>query len=247
MAITFFDSNSTVGADGLFIPITDLPGVESSDFAGAEPSNKKHSKFLFSLLDQLESNYNTTDLGFSISKLKPTVSGNFINVPFSVSVQSLINLKNNSVETIPVPTTGDNIGIGDFGLDAYLPNATIVTAVDSAGPGALIPLTDLQEYGIVGTPTLGTDDRELLISLFAYIHNNADFAIRNTSVQSAIVVKSVSGEGFVNLNNTAYDDNTHPTTGLLSANKNEQLVLERSYRFILQLGISASTSEINYV
>lgn len=248
MVLSFFETSSVVGADGLFIPISDLPGIEASELAAAEPSGKKHSKFLFSLLDKLASNYNATHLGLSIIKGKPSVSGNNVNQSYTITTQSLINFVDNSINVIPVPSAGDNTGIGDFGLVDYLPGVTEVISTDSAGPGVLIPYTELQNYGLHNPPVLGTDDRKVLFSLIAYIVDSPAFAVRNNSpvVQSAIITKSATGNKLAELPAIAYA-NTNPTTNLLTANKDQQLILQRDYAFVIQLSLSALSTEVNYV
>lgn len=247
MSISFFENSSVVGADGLFFPISDLPGIVASELATLEASNKKHSKFLFSFLDKLATGYNTNHLGFSIIKGKPTISNNSVNLTYNISTQVVVNLINNNVIPIPVPSSGDNLGIGDFGLADYFPGVSVVTSTDTAGPGVLIPFTDLTNYGVSGTPTLGTDDRALLFSLVSYITESSGFAVRSTSpaVQSAIITKQLASNVLTELPTISYAA-TNPTTGLSSSNKSRQLVLQRNYTYIIQLSLSALSTEINY-
>lgn len=248
MAVSFFESSAVAGVDGLFIPISDLPGITSSELATGEPSPKKHSKLLFSLLDKLYSNYNPLHLGFYISKLKPTISGNFVNQSFAIKTQVVVDTINDSLEVIPVPSTGDNSGIGDFSLTDYLPGATILDAIDTTGSaGVLFPIADLalHGYNAVG---LTTDDRKILFALISLITYSNDFAIRSTSpaVSSAIITKSAGIISFVELPTNSYAA-TNPTTGLLLINKERQPILQRDYTYTLQLSLNASTTEINFV
>jgi len=248
MAISFFDASGVAAADGLFIPITDLPGITSTELASGEASNKRHSKVLFSLLYKLFGGYNTAHLGFYISKLKPSVSGDFVNQSFLVKTQLVINAISNNIDVIPVPVSGDNDGIGDFSLTDYFVGASILDSADNTGgAGVLIPLADLAQHGGTAT-TLSTDDRKLLFALISLITFSNDFAVRsaNPVVSSAIIAKANSSIALVELPASAYAV-TNPTTALLTANKDRQLILQRDYTFTLQLSLSALTTEINYV
>lgn len=248
MAVSFFDSSAPAGVDGLFIPITALPGITSGELAAGEPSSKKHSKLLFSLLDKLVSGYNPVHLGFSISKLKPVVSENFINQSFAVKTQMVVDLINDSLEVIPVPTSGDNSGIGDFSLTDYLPGASILDSLDdTGGAGVLFPIADLALHGHSASG-LSTDDRKILFALISLITYSNDFAIRSSSpaVSSAIITKSNGIISITELPSNSYAV-TNPTTGLLLTNKERQPILQRDYTYTLQLSLSALTTEINYV
>lgn len=247
MALSFFDANGVAGVDSLFIPIADLPGITSTELASGEPSAKKHSKLLFSLLYKLTSSYNSAHLGFHISKLKPSVSGDFVNQSFSVRTQLVIDILNDGVAVIPVPASGDNVGIGDFSLTDYFAGASILDSLDSTGgAGVLIPLSDLALHGSTAT-TLSTDDRKLLFALISLVTLSNDFAVRsaNPAVSSAIISKVQGTPALVELPPTSYAT-TNPTTGLLTANKDRQLILQRDYTYTLQLSLSALTTEINY-
>jgi hypothetical protein len=247
MSISFFESDSVAGADGLFLPIASLPGITSTELASAEPSSKKHSKFLFSFLYKLVSSYNPLHLGFYVSKLKPTVSNDFVNQSFVIKTQLVINAINNNIEVIPVPATGDNTGIGDFSLADYFPGASILDSTNNtSSAGVLIPIADLELHGHNATG-LSTDDRNILFSLISLITHSDDFPVRSSSpaVNSAIISKSNGSYALVELPASAYSL-TNPTTGLLLANKERQYILERNYTFTIQLSLNALTTEINY-
>lgn len=218
----YFDADGTTTAEGVFIPQSDLLGVEASELAAAEPEATKDSKFAYSVMDTFANGAFTGTLGLTlIESIIAGASALVSSKTFSVTTQYSANLADKSVGVIPAPTIGDNVGTVELSIQDIFPNATKLASSASTGSaGVLIPSADIEGYGASAhasiDPTL--DSRDWISGLIRFMIDNAD--LRSDVVASAITAVTNSNATGVALTDVAFDD-TNPTTGLDPAERNQ--------------------------
>lgn len=240
MALEYFDAAGTATSDGVFIPITDLPGLLSTELAAAEPAAKKMARSIYAVMKQLFTILNPTSfnkLGVTISRAEASGGFGLSNKTYTLGVQYLANISADTVGMLPIPTIGANSGVGDFAVIDLFPNAAKVAAAGAvAGAGILIQTADLVGYGSPSHASLniasGQDNRSWLAALMNWL--TSTISVRSTTVSSAFTAVSRGTPANATLPANA-TDTTNPTTGLLTSDLTKTFSSSISYSITIQL------------
>ena len=248
MAFEFLANGDPAAADGVFIPVADLPGVDGAEITGADSDGTKTGKVTLALLEALAlSLVAAAPLGLTVSKASPSGAGqNLLNQGFTLQWQKLANLSANSIGMIPLPTTGANAGNGGVAVADLFPNAAKVAAAANApADGVLIPSADLETYGSPAYAGLnvseGQDNRATLAALFEVLGASA---VRNASTESAVVQAAKSTPASSTIP-TAFTAATDPTSGIAAADAAQRALLSRNNTVSVQLELNPTTQSFD--
>jgi hypothetical protein len=238
MAIcNFYDSAVIAGSgngvpQGIFIPPSDLPGFNGSEFTDTSEITKE-GKAIYALLNAVYKNTATTPpLGFaSIAKSNPQGTGvNQSTESISLTFQWIQDLSNKTTYAPPLPTIGTNAGFGGCSLEQIFPDCLKI-ANEGAIPGAgiLLLASDIALYGGSHPSTISVDARDWIAGLFGLLIANA--TLRTTSIASAITNKTNALTTKVNglqFPASWYDANS-PLTGLLAGDIPHYRIIQDSF------------------
>lgn len=257
MALTFFDAAVSAGAAngvpaGLFLPVSDLPGVVAGEFGAGESQATKEGKAALAYLNALFDYYtaNSTSLvGMLVTRAKASVSDILDNLTFTIQHQYVSKLSDGSFGQIPLPSSGANSGIGGFAVQDVFANAASVAAEGAiSGEGFVIPYADLADFG-GSTPAgiaTGADNRDLFAAIDRAM---ADIVvIRSASNASAVTAATQSTAATFTLA-AAATATTDPTTGLTAAELDKISVSQLSTSYTVQVALNqtAQTFDVNVV
>jgi len=253
LSFEYFDAIGSVVADGVFIPTSDLLGVEDTELeAGDADKESKVALALLNVLYETLSPVNFDSLGWAVSKGNPASAGaDLINQGYSLTNTYAVNHASKTVEQLPLATTGTNTDVGKFGLFDLFPSATKITAEDpTPGAGVLIPSADIAAYGapVHASVTIGAgeDNRDYLAALVNYLA--AELTLRSGVDASAVTNKS-RGSATGLTPPADWTDATNPTTGLDAADLPKYSFFNVAYGFTFQLLLDQSTQtfDVNHV
>jgi hypothetical protein len=272
MALRFFynDDDTVVVPDtlpfvGLYIPVSDLPGMDAIELGVAESANRKQGKTVFCLVQAIYEylSVNTSTLSLVSSIGNPTiVNSTTITLNYSLIVDYLTNVSLGQISMVKPPTSGVYSGIGSCSLRNIFPNCIKVSSTantaDASGMGALgagvlISTEDLGVYGFfndvldsdITTLNLSGDNRYAIASIMQCIcDGNID--IRSSSTASGITITLISAATQVTIPTTYYS-NTNPLTNILAVNLDHLSLTRRSYSITFELNLQPSLLEINSV
>lgn len=253
---------STLDFPGMYIPVSNLPGMTSTEFATSEPINRKEGKTIFSLVQKIHNflSVNTDVLSLVSAIGNPAIVDNtLITLPYGLTVDYLTNVSYGSISMLPVPTIGVYTGIGEVSLRDIFPNCLIVddtsnnTELVAAGPGVLISTDDLSTYGFfndvpnstIETINITADNRYAIASIFQSICDG-NISVRTSSIASGITSISISTASSVTIPTTYYS-NTNPLTGISSADLDHLSLTRRNYSITFELSLVPEVLEINTV
>lgn len=232
----YLEAGDSITTNSVFIPATNLPGIQAAELAPA--NTDRESKIGFALLNALVANLPSNALGLTAQRGNPQGAGLDIwNQGFTFTVSHVVNLAAGTVGIIPVPTTGSNDGVGDFGFSDLFANYLFVFATEEAeSAGVAIPHPSLIPYGLSlggygGTPD-ATDARSWVIALLLHMANDASLRSNNTA--SAVIQRTrsqITG-GAVPANLIAA---TNPLSGLDPADAPKLAILTSTFSFTYQL------------
>ena len=235
----------------LIVPLEELLdfGLASNEFTNT-PSNIQ--RVIFSLLKAFQVQPLTGVLGIARGNLGQVLaSPNLINNAFSWSFDRLVNLTQNTVGQIPLPTTGSNNGEGGLSLASYFDGGDVrVVANNTAVTDSLIiPVSDLSPLGY--NPGVGTldplgDDRLFYRAFFRYLTSSSQFPIRVANTLSAITARAVTAPALTGLPAGALDA-TNPTTAIPSGDT--VAILRQTYTVTMQQTVNQATDtvDINFI
>jgi hypothetical protein len=253
LSFEYFDAAGAAVADGVFIPTSDLLGVEDTELeAGDADKESKVALALLNVLYETLSLVNFDSLGWAVSKGNPTSAGaDLINQGYSVTNTYAVDFATASVGQLPVPSAGANADVGLFGLFDLFPNAAKVAAAgNTSGAGVLIPSADIAAYGapVHASVTIGAgeDNRDYLAALVNYLA--AELTLR-TGVDASAVTNKSRGSATGLTPPADWTDATNPTTGLDSADLPKYSFFSVAYGFTFQLLLDQSTQtfDVNHV
>lgn len=246
----YADNTATATEEVVFIPATDLVGIVAGEFANAEPLQVKKSKSVYGIFNTILANGLTNALGLSVSSGNSQGGVNGLSgKPFSFTIEYASNLKTNQVGVLPLPTIGDQVGVGDVSINSIFPNAVKVAAaanVPSEGMG--IPTSLLVDFGSPahGTLTVNNDARSWFGALLRYIVDQ--YELRSATVASALTAKNLQATAPFNLTAVATDA-VNPTTGFASTELKYIDTFSRTMTFSIQRleNESTQTFDVNVV
>lgn len=246
----FFEGADTATAEGVYIPIANLPGVVAGEFADIESVQKKESKLIYAVLNKIFSDGLASALGIALNT--PTIvgqSGTLSSKAYTITAQYYADIENQVVNVLPVPTIGTQVGVGDVAMtDLFATSAKVAASGAVAGEGVVIPTALLVPYGSPAHASLNlaVDNRDYLIALIRYMISEAD--TRSATVASAITAKSIGAVVGLTLPAVAYDA-TNPTTGIEEAKLNKINTFSRAFNITIQRieNESAQTFDVNVV
>jgi hypothetical protein len=235
MAFQIFPvAGGTADFDGLFIPVADLlnGGIEgASEFADAEPAALKRDKGLFAVCELVTAYVAglAPGVALGISASRPNTST--VNYQYGLTVQLYEVLGEGSpLAPLPIPSVGDNAGIGDFSIEDIFPNAVkVAAAADPGGSGILIESASVANFGGPAHASLNltADSRMYFGALFRYMAASADLPLRSASVASAVTAKSAAAP-VTFFPTAAMTAATNPTTDIAAADLPRTVFVQQS-------------------
>jgi hypothetical protein len=242
LSLEFFDAAGSCAAEGVFIPVADLPGVQAAELAAAQPANTKESKVILALLNALSTGIPATTLGLTAVKGSPAGAGaDVLNCPFTFTWQRVLNLANNETTPAPVPVAGANAGIGDVALVDIFPNSAKVAAAGAvAGAGVVINTAQLQNYSAITQATINpaADSRDWIMALMDAI--STDSTVRSATVASGVVSRTRGTIGAATIP-AAWTATTAPASGLDAADLPVLGLVTRSNAVAVQVALNQIT------
>jgi hypothetical protein len=245
----YFSAAGNTVAAGVFLPVASLWNVQDSELASNAAD--RESRVIFGILEKLcnpNSPFVTLQnkLGISSSYSTPTgVGTNLINQTYTLTAQYFANLANNTIQPIPLPTSGSNSGQGGVKIVDVFSGATkLAAAADTGGAGVLIPSAELTPYGAPAHANIDVnqDSRAWLSALFLYLADKA--AVRSSNTASAVVavnpVLTVTGA----LPAGALVAPNNPTSGIDPTKQITNVLITRSVSVTLQLVVDTQNETI---
>ena len=272
MALRFFynDGNTvtiptTLPFVGIYIPVSNLPGMDAVELASSESDNRKQGKTVFSLVQKIHQylSINTSVLSLRSTIGNPTiVSSSLITLSHSLIVDYLTDVSSGKNQMIPAPTSGVYSGIGEVSLSDIYPNCFVVestnntadaSGIGAAGAGVLISTSDLSAYGFfndvggsdITTLNITADNRYAIASIMQCICDG-NINVRTSSTASGITNVIISSASIVVIPATYYS-NTNPLTGIISGDLDHLSLTRRTYTVTFELNLEPSVLEINNV
>ncbi|MDG2989489.1 hypothetical protein L3556_00865 [Candidatus Synechococcus calcipolaris G9] len=246
----YFDASGNTVAQGVFLPVASLPGLEADELAPAAAD--KESKAVLAVLTaiQLFLLSNPGTLGFNLIKSTPTGPQlDTINEQFTATVGYLANHANNSMGPVPLPTTGNFNGLGGLAIDDVFPNASKLNAEASTGSaGILIPSSLLVTHGSPahGDLDVEADSRLWFGSLVLYLASNV--VLRNAQNASAIVSRAIGNNTGATIPAT-WTATPNPLSGIQSSELPLLSLFNRNYAITIQQLIDPEdqTLDVNHI
>lgn len=251
LACEYFSATGSATANGIFIPVSDLPGVEATEFASSEATLTKECKAMFAILNAMNGKF-TDKLGISHNKGQAAGAGvDLVRITHTFAQQWIANYESNTFEVIPLPLTGNLVGINDVTFEDIFPNAAKLDASDSTGAaGVLIPTTLLQEYGAPSHASidLTVDSRDIIASLMYLYAGEGEY--RDADSATGLVTISQPLATITAIPSAAISDN-NPTTGLdkIKASTGIYTLLTKTVSFTFEVLLDQLTQkfELNIV
>ena len=255
MSFEYFDAAGTSTNDGVFIPISDLPGLTAAELAAGESEAAKQARATFSTIKSIYGTLSPSafsKLGFTVANTETSAGVGLKNRSYSVSTQYLSDIENSTVTMIPVPASGANSGVGDFAFVDLFPNAVKVAAAGAVSDaGVVISTADLVPYGSPAHASLditaGQDNRFYLAALINWLVDGG-LSVRSASTASAIatVSRGTPANAILAAEATAATD---PTTGIDAADLSKLFITSITYSLTIQTidDIDSETFDVNVV
>jgi hypothetical protein len=251
MALNFeyFSADGNTPAEGVFLPVASLWNVQATELASTAAD--RESRVMFGILERLcnpNSSFVTLQnkLGISSSYTTPTGAGtNLLNQTYTLTAQYFANLANNSIQPIPVPTSGNNNNVGRVKIvDAFAGATKLAATASTGGAGVLVPTSELVPYGGPAHTSIDVnqDGRAWLSALFLYLADKA--TVRSANTASAVVavnpVLTVTGA----LPAGALVAASNPTSGIDPTKQVTNVLITRSVSVTLQLLVNTQSETI---
>ncbi|PNW40086.1 UNVERIFIED_CONTAM: hypothetical protein BEN50_15055 [Euhalothece sp. KZN 001] len=254
MALEFFEGavTSPSGAsDGVFIPISDLPGVVAGEFANSDGTELKTAKAILGAFYALNNNRPSNALGLTINRNTNSGGLDLTNNSFTLTPQFYIDHETKQMDALPLPTSGDNSGVGGVSIQDIYPNAEKVAADGAiSGEGFLIPSIDIEPFGAPDHASLDitADQRLWFLGLGQWLTTDSSILVRQASQASAITARSRGGTTAVTLPPVATEQ-SNPTTGLSASDLNKISVVSHALAITVQTKMNQETQtfDVNVV
>lgn len=234
---------------GIFIPVSDLPGVEAAelDEANADAKDKGVMAFVYRVWEFLNQPA-ASPLGMSLARGNLLAQGqDLVRQQFTFTTTIANKLDSGTVGLLPVPSTGANAGVGRVALNAIFPNMIDGSAGLNDVPAGIVIATP-GNFADTLTPgaSVSTQSRPWLTSFFMALGTESQ--IRSGTEASGIVTRSLSNAvGQAPL--AAWTQANDPTTGLVAADlpKYKFYNLTVASTFEKKLNFTAQTFDLNRV
>lgn len=253
--IYYYDNNTVsvptvLPANGIFIPVSNLPGTAAADLALNVSVSCKESQAIYAILQKLHSflSSNANRLGLNSAISNPTIiNSSTITYSFSFTVDYLTNNAAGKTLMLPVPDSGVYNGIGDFSLTDIFSNAIIISDkanqsnLVSGKAGILIDEAGLAIYGFyndvegsdITTFNITGDNRYATAALIAAICDG-NVTVRSRTISSAILSTTVSDPSIIPIPSNYYSS-TNPLTDIPSTELDHLGIIRRSYSTTFEL------------
>ncbi|MEO1592004.1 MAG: hypothetical protein AAFU71_12015 [Cyanobacteria bacterium J06632_22] len=246
--IEVFEAAGNSTAAGVFIPVSDLPGIDAAELAAGETDGAKQGKTLLAMVSAtLTAITAASPLGLTLTQGNNSNAGpNLIGLNFTLSWDKLADIGGDTISVIPLPTAGANAGNGGLGIVDAFPNAAKVAAAGAVpGAGVVINDTAVATYGAAApTVAAGEDNRKWFAGLFDHL---ADADVREAGVtQSAVTAaaRGAIGSAAIPANFTATVD---PLSDISEADLPQLGLLTRSATLQIQVELNQSTQSFDVV
>jgi hypothetical protein len=249
LSLEYFDAAGSAVAAGVFIPISDLPGIEATELAAAQSTANKEAKALLALMNATATYLavNSGLLGITLTQNNNSNAGpNLINLNYTLGWEKLADVESNAITQIPVPSAGANAGVGDFGIADVFPNAAKVAAAGAvAGAGIVVTDTALAAYG-AAAPTVGAgeDNRAWFAALFDHM---AEADVREIGITQSAVVTAALGSLGATIVPADFYAATDPTSDVVEADLPKLGLMTRSTAISIQVQLNQSTQKFDVV
>lgn len=244
LSIQYLAAAGNADFAGLWIPVTELPGLTADELAIAESVPAKEGKTQLAFLNKLYlALASATKLGFTIAKQSPSGAGiDRITQSFSVTWQKLVNIRDAVTSVIPLPTTGANLGLGGFTIADVFPTAAKVAAAGAvSAAGIVISDTALAAFDAGLAYAVNTDSRRYFIALVDYFASNA--TLRTATVESGATSLTLSNIGSTSIpTNFTQSD---PLSGIIATDLPVLGIITRTTSFTIDLSLNQSTQKFD--
>jgi hypothetical protein len=244
LSIQYLAAAGNADFAGLWIPVSELPGLTADELAVAESVPAKEGKTQLALLNKLYLALSlATTLGFTIAKQTPSGAGiDRITQSFSATWQKMVNIRDAVTSVIPLPTTGANLGLGGFTIADVFPTAAkVAAAADVSAAGIVISDAALAAFDAGLAYAVNTDSRRYFIALVDYIASNA--TLRTATVQSGVTALALSNIGSTSIpTNFTQSD---PLSGIIAADLPVLGIITRTTSFTVDLSLNQSTQKFD--
>ncbi|MEO1351322.1 MAG: hypothetical protein AAFW84_21350 [Cyanobacteria bacterium J06635_15] len=249
LSIEYFSAAAAATEAGVFLPVSDLPGVDALELDAAEATEAKESKSLLSVLNALQIylSANAGKLGVSCTKGSPSSNGaDLLTLNFTAEWQKLVNLSANTVGVIPAASTGANADVAAMGIVDVFPTAAYVTAgSNTPGAGIVVAHSAMTSYGLTTVPTVnvGDDDRLWFAALLEML---TEVSVRNaaTPVVSAVTTATPGAMGAQAIPASYYAD-TDPLTDIIASDITQRGIVSRQFAFSVQVQLNQATQSFD--
>jgi len=259
VSLEYFPAAGTAVADGVFIPIGSLDGLEADELGASISADVKAARVMLSILVTLRAkiaDMDSTPLGYALAVPSPVGTGeNLIDQDFQLRWRRLVKLDTQTVTQLPLATTGDNSGKGSFDFVTIFAGVMKVSSGDSVEAGIVIPTANVASYSGVTHATLSVaenvDAREYFCGLFDYFVASAD--VRSATKQSAITetefedVEAVALSEYLEIPEEGEEAEVDPdpVTGLSLDQLRKVGIIERLGSITIELKLTQSSQAFN--
>jgi len=238
LSCDYLQAGELASHEGIYIPATDLPGVDAAELI-TDPATE--GKVTLALLNALAT-VDPAPLGFSVTAGTTTGAGpSILNQGFTLAWQLVTNLTTGTIAPAPLPIEGANLGAGGLAVTDVFPGAVKVAAAAAAPAAGIVISTDqLAEYGPVvhASLNLASDSRALWAALADTL--GAALALRTGETASAIVARTLGSVGSQTIP-AAWTAATDPLSGLAAADLPSLGLITRSVSVSIQLELNQTT------
>lgn len=220
----YFDTVTPATEDGVFIPLTDLPGIQESEWNNSDydiAMSKGHHALVERLYTILSSNPGKP-LGSNATKSSPSgVAINLFRQTYTFTFQKHVDYRNHVIQELPVVAIGSHAGENNVNMSLFFPNAIQVNQGDTiTALGLVIPngapyIGDAQLNSNEETSLFG-DIRSWITATAHYLALHDELQ-RSTTRKSAIVNSSAGNWQSISIP-PSYIDPTNPITGIVFPN-----------------------------
>ncbi|WP_460193648.1 hypothetical protein [Thermosynechococcus sp. FA-CM-4201] len=234
MALNFeyFDAAGTAVAEGIYIPVSNLPGVTADELEPGD--NDKESKITLAIYRALV-NYIAPLTSQPLGLLMSASGLDTLTQTYSMTHTYMVNHSNGTVSQVPLGS-----GSGMTIVDVFPGAAKVAAAGAISGAGILIPTAELAPYGAPaqGDITLTADSRQYWQALSFYLAENV--TLRSSTVASAIVNKNVG------LNSSLFPpsewtEGSSPLSSVPASQLSKRSFFTRTYEVTIELALDHNT------
>ncbi len=241
LGIEVLQAGTAPSLDVLFLPYSDIDGVENDAELSTATPEEVDAKVGFGLLSKIHSHLASLESPFAISSTIGNPNGiapNVFNQLVSFQFTYVVDLVNNTGSIVPIASASTNF----VALDNVFPNVTVVTSSyggQAPTDGIGIPFADLVAYNVNQfesniSGNLGDDRRDTIEAIVRWIFDSV-------SVRSASQISGVSNKTKNNGSAIAPPANFFTDGDFNQAQSNNLFVVTGTYSMTYEFAINFQT------